>query len=546
MKSDRLGGSTGLSGPVFLASALFAGMVVQLAAPAQGLAQDAEAGKVVYDLWCAECHGVNGAGDGPAAASMLPRPRDFTQARYQIRRTGSGQLPTDDDIRAAIRDGLPGTTMPGWPNLSARETEDVIAYLKSFSRFFGMGDPPQPMELGTDPGGGPAAIESGAAAYLALECEACHGPSGRGDGASAPTLEDWRGFPIRAADLSEVWLFNGGSSVDDIHTRVLTGLDGTPMPAASDAMNAGVVTPEEVWALAHYVASLGPSQAPPLNEVVRVGRAEAGLPGDGDADSWGQAEAFYFPLGGQVIEPPRNFAPTVDGVWVQGLHDGNDVALRIQWNDPSRSPDPSWDEWQLKVSETLDMDGAFDLDASLAAVDAEITENEPRGDAEVEVPRYPDRFYVQFPFEIPTGSQRPYFLMGDARNPVYLWTWDSEQGVGAARGRGLASAEELPEDAVAGQATWSEGRWTLYVRRALVPDPEADGITFAEGAAIPVAFQAWDGSSGETERRSSISTWYYILLEPPASNRVVVAPMIAMLLTGAFGLVLVRRAQGGD
>ena len=84
------------------------------------------------------------------------------------------------------------------------------------------------------------------------------------------------------------------------------------------------------------------------------------------------------------------------------------------------------------------------------------------------------------------------------------------------------------------------------MRRALVPDPEADGITFAEGAAIPVAFQAWDGSSGETERRSSISTWYYILLEPPASNRVVVAPMIAMLLTGAFGLVLVRRAQGGD
>src|SRR6185503_4339467 len=73
-----------------------------------------ERGKAVYNKWCAQCHGSEGAGDGPAAHYMVPRPRDFTAALYQIRSTASGLLPTDDDIMHAIDEGLPGTTMPAW------------------------------------------------------------------------------------------------------------------------------------------------------------------------------------------------------------------------------------------------------------------------------------------------------------------------------------------------------------------------------------------------------------------------------------------------
>ncbi|WP_420635919.1 c-type cytochrome [Candidatus Palauibacter sp.] len=318
----------------------------------------AAAGKLVYDRWCAECHGATGQGDGSAAESMLPRPRDFTQALYQVRTTGSGQLPTDADMRAAIENGLPGTTMPGWPNLTDGEIDDLIVYLKTFSRFFGQGPAPEPLDFGSDPGGGPAALEAGAAAYLTMLCEECHGLSGRGDGTSAPTLEDWRGLPIRAADLTEAWYLNGGGSVEDIHTRMLTGLDGTPMPSAIDAMNSGVVSPDEVWQLAHYIASMGPGEMPQLRDVIRVGRAEGGLPADGSEEAWEGVEPFYFPLSGQIIQVPRNFAPTVDGLWVQGLHDGSDLALRVQWNDPSESPDPAWDEWQDKITAALDLDGA--------------------------------------------------------------------------------------------------------------------------------------------------------------------------------------------
>jgi DMSO reductase family type II enzyme heme b subunit len=154
--------------------------------------------------------------------------------------------------------------------------------------------------------------------------------------------------------------------------------------------------------------------------------------------------------------------------------------------------------------------------------------------------RPPDAIHVQFPFEIPEGTERPYFLAGDARNPVYLWTWNSESGVGEARARGFGSVEPI-EGELTGDANWEDGQWTLYLRRAI--ETEGAGLTFAEGAAIPVAFAAWDGSSGEAGKRASVSTWYYVLLEQEPSNAVVVTPLLMILLTGAFGLVLVRRAQ---
>ena len=78
-------------------------------------AQDAQngRGKELYERWCGECHGEGGAGDGSAAAYMLPRPRDFRGALYQIRTTASGELPTDDDLRRVIDEGRPGTAMQG-------------------------------------------------------------------------------------------------------------------------------------------------------------------------------------------------------------------------------------------------------------------------------------------------------------------------------------------------------------------------------------------------------------------------------------------------
>src|SRR5512147_2005838 len=71
-------------------------------------------GKAVYDAHCSYCHGDDGKGDGPASSLLTPSPRDFTAAKYKLRSTDTGQLPTDDDLLQSVRKGLNGTAMPPW------------------------------------------------------------------------------------------------------------------------------------------------------------------------------------------------------------------------------------------------------------------------------------------------------------------------------------------------------------------------------------------------------------------------------------------------
>src|SRR5437016_10788277 len=141
--------------------------------------QDTTRGKAVYVKWCAGCHGDGGAGDGPSAAHMLPRPRNFTGAIYKIRSTASGQLPTDADLMRVIDEGLPGTAMPAWKGrLSDGERRNVAGYLKTFSAFFGdTTQRPKPLDFGREPSGGTSAeaLKVGRQFYDSIQCRKCHG-----------------------------------------------------------------------------------------------------------------------------------------------------------------------------------------------------------------------------------------------------------------------------------------------------------------------------------------------------------------------------------
>jgi mono/diheme cytochrome c family protein len=484
-------------------------------------AQDVR-GRAVYDKWCAGCHGEDGRGEGESAGYMLPRPRDFTRALYQIRSTASGELPTDADLRRVIDEGMPGTAMPGWRSkLTNDERADVIAYIKSFSRFFD-GASPEPMEFGRNPGGGVDAVAAGEEVYRQLECFRCHGERGRGEGTSAPTLEDDWDYAVRAADLTAPWLFNGGGRVEDIYRRLRTGLDGTPMPSFGDVIEAGLITDEQLWQLAYYVRSLGPDRSPPrVRDVIRAVRVETTVPSEPGDTAWATVERFYVPLVGQIIEAPRRFAPRVDGVWVQAVHDGQTLAMRVSWSDPSRSPDPSWQEWLERLGRTL-----TPPDDPLPATQG------------------PDRLHVQFPLRLTEGMERPYFLGGDTRSPVYLWRWTSQPDrleEGTATGLGTFTSSQGA--GATHTARFDAGRWQLVVTRPLVVSGEAAAPAFVQGRAIPVAFYAADGSEGEGEVRGAVSSWFQIYLDVPTPTTAYVAPVVAMLLTAGLGVMIVFRAQ---
>jgi len=515
-----------------------------LLVPTGADAQTAPAGKATYDRWCAGCHGAEGKGDGPGAGIMIPRPRDFTTGKYEIRSTPSGALPTDEDIRSVILDGMPGTAMPAWRDrFDDREVADLIGYLQSFSGFFQSQPAPEAVPMAEAPSVDEAALEEGREYYEKIECNKCHGPQGRGDGPSAPTLEDDADRPVRAADLTENWVFNGGGSVEEIHERLVTGLNGTPMPSFHDLVAAEFMSEDQLWHVAQYVRSLAPEVPPRVNEVVRATGIEGELPGSVDAAAWESAERFYVPLVGQVIVHPRWFAPTVDGVWVQALHNGREVALRLVWHDPSESPDPRWDEWQSKVVALMVTGPAVEAAPDATVVDADTsaaTGTSPTAP-------HPDALVVQFPRSIPEGMERPYFLMGDERNPVYLWRWESgREGASELLARGLVRYEPLGgagSGSVVAEAVYDDGEWRLMLRRTMDAGGVEDRLGFEAGRAIPMALFAWDGSNGESGTQGAIGSWYFLYLDQPTASTVYVAPILATLLTAALGVVVVMRAQ---
>lgn len=484
-------------------------------------AQDLERGQELYERWCAECHGIEGAGDGSAAPYMLPPPRDFTTGLYQIRTTANGELPTDADLVRVIEVGMPGTAMPGWESkFNEAEIGDLVAYIKGFSDFFERFGAPEPLEFGGSPRVDAEALAEGRRFYEEIECWKCHGDLGRGDGPSAPTLQDDFDFPVRAADLSENWNFNGGGSVEEIYRRLRTGLDGTPMPSFSDLVDSGFMTDDQLWYLAAYVRSLAPPRRPRTRDVIAVRQVEGTLPTTPDDSIWNDVEMFYVPLVGQIIEEPRWFAPTVDGLYVQALHDGGTLALRVTWHDPSRSPDPEWRDWRGWVAETMRPAPTADSAAAL-----------------------PDRLTVQFPAAIPSGRERPYFLMGDSRRPVYLWEWSSTGGATEARATGLGSASTVDGAGLAASAEWEAGAWTVVLGRDLLAGDSATTLALRPGVAIPIAFSAWDGSNGESGTQMAVSSWYSIYLEEPTSPTVYVSPLLAVLMTAGVGVLVVWRAQ---
>ncbi len=460
---------------------------------AAGAAQSApDAGGAPYMKWCSGCHGDTGAGDGYAAMRLLPRPRDFTLGVFKIRTTPSGEQPTDADLAHVIDEGLNGSPMVGWKTkLTTQERADIVRYIKGLSPFFD-GPVPQSIVIGEPPPDDPTGIAEGRRVYEQLKCFECHGQAGRGDGTSVPTFTSDDGFPIPASDLTEGWRFKGGTSVRDVYTRLRTGLDGTPMPSYGEQVEAGLITDEQLWQLAQYVRSLSPEVPPSFSDVIRTQLVESLPLAPGDA-AWTAIDSAYVPLAGQVVVPPRWFTPSVDGLWIHAAHDGESVAIKVTWHEPSESPDPAFDPWLESMRQTVDgVDEPF-----------------PRAQG-------PDRLTVVYPQQLGADSLRPYFVSGDSRRAAYVWRWSStSETIHEGAARGLLRFAPRSDAEVDHAARYEHGRWQVQFSRALTPSDTTVALGFTAGDRIPISFFVADGSNGEVGARGAVSGWRNLLLEAP-------------------------------
>ncbi len=215
--------------------------------PGSNLPADAPLGQKVYITHCAYCHGPDGKGNGMAAPSMIPRPRDFTLGLYEYKSTGAGQPPTDEDLKRTVREGLNASAMPYWQDiLSEQEIDAVVQYIKNFSPNT-FATTPQPLTIPTRVEANAASIARGQQFYQEQQCDGCHGDDGR----AMVKMPDKKGNPVIARDLTASWTFRGGSEPNEIWLRLTHGGAPGPMPAYEDKL-----TPEQRWDVVNYVLSL--------------------------------------------------------------------------------------------------------------------------------------------------------------------------------------------------------------------------------------------------------------------------------------------------
>jgi mono/diheme cytochrome c family protein len=213
-------------------------------------------GRYVFQRNCAVCHGAFGDGRGEMGREIQPRPRDFNRGLFKYRSTPPGKLPTDEDLERTIRDGLAGTAMPMFQNLTDREIQSVIEYVKSFSSRWRQATnyapalrlPPLP-EWFQDGSIVKKRAEKGRSLF-ATACAACHGPSGDGHGVATATLEDVWGERAVLSDLRQPALRSGGS-LEAIYRVVWTGIEGAPMPAFAETL-----AEDQRWELVAFIAQL--------------------------------------------------------------------------------------------------------------------------------------------------------------------------------------------------------------------------------------------------------------------------------------------------
>jgi DMSO reductase family type II enzyme heme b subunit len=473
-----------------------------LAGPAAAKPGDKAKGAEIYAKRCAWCHGVKGDGQGPGAARLVPPPRDFTFGLYKIKTSGFDELAArEDDLFRMIRDGMPGTGMPGWKDmLSEQDTWDVIAHIATFVE---LDKPKKQVDYGTQIASSPESVAKGRTLFFEGDrCSECHGKEGKGDGIKS--LKDDAGFRTWPRNLTKPWTFRASNDPKDIFARITNGISGTQMPAFADPVSKQKLSIEERWHIANYVASLAKTveRVRPEKTVIKATRLEGDLPETPEDAKWKQAEPVSFFLVPQLIVKQRFFTPSNDTLSVRALYGDRDIAFLLEWDDRTKSI--PGDERAEKISDP--------------------------GIAE-------DRIAVQLPIEIPKGMEKPYFGMGDDAHPVNLWQWSSgatktPQTVTLANARGFGKLETRAAEAAGLKAkgSYRDGTWRVVMKRPLAAgDPKSD-IRFVEGAFTPIAFSAWDGSNGEKGSRHTMTTWYWLLLEPPKGNRPLFAALAVFLI----------------
>jgi DMSO reductase family type II enzyme heme b subunit len=481
-------------------------------------------GDMLFQMYCAVCHGSSGRADGHAAPFLFPQARDLGEGRFRLVSTQNG-APSERDLLATLRRGIPGSAMPAWSWVG----EEDLTALARYVRFLAENGLAQDLEAAARAEGtelAAEAVERLAAQRLAPEgeqeaplaasadaarrehgralyrqhCADCHGPDGRGQ---REPRRDEDGRLNWARDLSLGFL-KGEAGRYDLACRIRNGMPGSAMLPTH-------LAPEDEAALLDFLAELIPPgsserlvQRRASLDALRVPR----LPTEPWDEAWREARSIDV-----VLAPLWWHDDAALAARLSALHDGESLAVRLTWADATgvlrlfteSSPTDGaalqlsaarrpvlfgmgaegkpTDLWHWQALRLEDVSGALDL---VFPVPHLATPQKP-SDVRVDVPIY----------------QR---LLGQLQ-PSERADRITVEGVPTLHAASRNAGE------VHVSARWEDDAWSVvFVRRLRCDDPGQ--VSLAPGARAQLACAIWNGAAGDEGARKSISIWQELVLAP--------------------------------
>lgn len=250
-------------------------------------------------------------------------------------------------------------------------------------------------------------------------------------------------------------------------------------------------------------ASDPPPEGGAESVAVRLLLTEGAVPADDpNAAVWNTIAPAEFKLAPQVHWPDRIQEVTVKSVKVRGVHNGRDLAILLEYADPSEDA------------------------ADAAAV------------------------------EFMVGDKMAHFAHGQEMlqvegGEVNIWYWKNEHGKATdMTAKGFKTLRPQENQNVSAKGAWQDGTWRVVFSRPLQTADELD-VQVTPGEWRNVAFAFWDGEivDGAVKEKGSqkaVSSWWYLRAEPSPDNSIYGYVVLGIVLAAGFEFFLVRKIRRGN
>lgn len=225
------------------------------------------------------------------------------------------------------------------------------------------------------------------------------------------------------------------------------------------------------------------------------------VPDDPAAVAWNSAPVSEFPLSPQVHWPVRIGEVTAKSVKVRAMHDGQTLAIQLEYADPTEDPDD-----------------AAALEFMVGDTKAHFAHGQPMGQVE-------------------GGS-------------VNIWYWKNKEGKALdMNAKGFGTLKVQDQQDVKAKGVYQHGTWKVVFSRALSTGDAAHDTQIKPGEFMNIAFAIWDGKkleSGELKERGSqkaVSSWWYFLAEPPLDMSAFIYFALAVGAIAVLEVGIVRKIR---